>query len=96
MSLISNVFIIFVLAAVLCYYLAPMKIRWVILLIFSYIYYLAGGVRYLFFIMYSTIVVFLFGLAIDRLQKKNASAKVLKRVITVGVILSFLLLGINL
>ncbi|MBQ8086714.1 MAG: MBOAT family protein [Lachnospiraceae bacterium] len=94
MSLISNVFIIFVLAAVLCYYLAPMKIRWVILLIFSYIYYLAGGVRYLFFIIYSTIVVFLFGLAIDRLQKKNASAKVLKRVITVGVILSFLLLGI--
>ena len=90
MSLISNAFILFTMAAVICYYLAPAKIKWVVLLIFSYIYYLAGGVRYLFFILYSTIVVFLFGLAIDNLQHKNADNKVLKRVITIGVILSFL------
>ena len=94
MSLISNAFIIFVLAAVVCYYLVPAKVRWIILLIFSYIYYLAGGVRYLFFILYSTIVVYLFGLAIDRMQQKNTEAKVQKRVITFGVILSFLMLGI--
>ena len=66
----------------------------IILLIFSYIYYLAGGVRYLFFILYSTIVVYLFGLAIDRMQQKNTEAKVQKRVITFGVLLSFLMLGI--
>ena len=94
MSLISNAFIIFVIAAVVCYYLTPERIRWVILLIFSYIYYLAGGVRYLFFILYSTTVVYFFGIAIDRLQKKNASARVQKRVITIGVTLSFLLLCI--
>lgn len=90
MSLISNAFILFTMAAVICYYLAPAKIKWVVLLIFSYIYYLAGGMRYLFFILYSTIVVFIFGLAIDSLQNKNADNKVLKRVITFGVILSFL------
>ncbi len=94
MSLISNAFILFVVAAVCCYYLAPMKIRWVVLLAFSYVYYLAGGVRYLFFILYSTIVVYLFGLAIDHLQKKNASLKTQKRVITIGIVASFLMLGI--
>ncbi len=92
MSLISNAFILFVLAAVLCYYLAPAKIKWIVLLIFSYIYYLAGGVKYLFFILYSTIVVYLFGLAIDHLQKKDASEKTKKRVITLGVVMGFLML----
>lgn len=92
MSLISNAFILFVLAAVCCYYLAPEKVRWVVLLIFSFIYYLAGGIRYLFFILYSITVVYLFGLAIDHLQKKNASARVQKRVITLGVIAGLLLL----
>ena len=94
MSLISNIFIIFVLAAVLCYYIAPQKLRWIVLLIFNYTYYLAGGARYLIFILYSTIVVWLFGLAIDHLQEKNAPAKTLKRVVTLGVILGFLMLFI--
>lgn len=92
MSLISNAFILFVLATVCCYYLAPEKVRWVVLLIFSCIYYLAGGIRYLFFILYSITVVYLFGLAIDRLQKKNAPARVQKRVITLGVIAGLLML----
>ena len=92
MSLISNAFIIFTLAAVICYYLAPAKVKWVVLLIFSYIYYLQGGVRYLFFILYSTIVVYAFGRIIDHLQSKNAPAKIQKRVITFGVIVSFLCL----
>ena len=94
MSLVSNLFIIFVLLAVVCYYLAPAKVKWIVLLIFSYIYYLAGGVKYLFFILYSTVVVYSFGRWIDSLQKKNASAKVQKRVVTLGIILSFLMLGI--
>ncbi len=94
MSLISNAFILFVLAAVVCYYLAPSRVKWVVLLVFSCMYYLAGGVRYLFFILYSIIVVYLFGLGIDRLQRKNASAKTQKRVITLGVVLSLLMLFI--
>ena len=94
MSLVSNLFIIFVMAAVLFYYLTPGKYRWIILLCFSFIYYLAGGVRYLFFILYSIVVVYLFGRWIDYLQEKGAEAKVQKRVITFGIIMSFLMLGI--
>ena len=94
MSLVSNVFLIFVFAAVLFYYLVPAKLKWIVLLVFSYIYYLAGGVRYLFFILYSTIVVYLFGLWIDHLQKKEVPQKIQKRVITFGIIMSFLMLVI--
>ena len=94
MSLISNIFIIFILTAVICYYVVPSKIKWVVLLIFSYIYYLAAGVRYLFFILYSTVVVYLFGRIIDHMQSKNVSAKVQRRVAALGVVLSFLMLAI--
>ncbi|MCR5543956.1 MAG: MBOAT family protein [Eubacterium sp.] len=94
MSLVSNIFLIFVIFSVITYYVVPAKIKWVTLLIFSYIYYLAGGVRYLFFILYSTVVVYLFGLWIDNLQQKEKASKVQKRVVTFGIIASFLMLGI--
>ena len=79
-SLVSNIFLIFVIFSVITYYVVPAKIKWVTLLIFSYIYYLAGGVRYLFFILYSTVVVYLFGLWIDNLQQKEKASKVQNRV----------------
>ena len=56
MSLVSNLFLLFILAAVLVYYLVPDRIKWIVLLVFSYLYYLAGGVKYVFFILYSTLV----------------------------------------
>ena len=94
MSLVSNIFLIFVLAAVVVYYLAPAKLQWVVLLVFSYIYYLAGGARYLLFILYSTIVVYLFARWIDHLQEKNADPKVQKRVVTLGLICGFAMLAV--
>ena len=46
MSLVSNLFLLFVAVSVLVYYIVPHKFQWLVLLCFSYIYYLAGGVRY--------------------------------------------------
>ena len=45
MSLVSNLFILFVAASVLIYYLVPRRFQWIVLLAFSYIYYIAGGPR---------------------------------------------------
>lgn len=53
MSLVSNLFILFVAASVLIYYLVPRRFQWIVLLAFSYIYYIAGGPRYVVFILFS-------------------------------------------
>ena len=52
MSLVSNLFLLFVMASVLVYYIVPRKFQWIVLLIFSYIYYIAGGPRYVVFILF--------------------------------------------
>ena len=89
MSLVSNAFLLFVLAAVLLYYLVPRRAQWAVLLCFSYLYYAAGGVRYLFYIVYSTAVVYAFGRLIDHLQKKEAEKKVQKRAVILGLVCNF-------
>ena len=56
MSLVSNLFILFVAASVLVFYLIPHRFQWIVLFAFSYIYYIAGGPRYVVFILFSTLV----------------------------------------
>ncbi len=53
MSLVSNLFLLFVAASILIYYIVPRKSQWIVLLIFSYLYYIAGGPRYVVFILFS-------------------------------------------
>ena len=89
MSLVSNSFLLFTAAAVLVYYLAPARVRWLVLLVFSYFYYMAGGVRYLFFILYSTAVIFLFTLVIENRRKAGASAGALKALTAAGLVCNF-------
>ena len=55
MSLVSNLFLLFVAASILIYYIVPRKSQWIVLLIFSYLYYIAGGPRYVVFILFSTL-----------------------------------------
>ena len=43
MSLVSNLFLLFVAVSVLVYYIVPHKFQWLVLLCFSYIYYLSVG-----------------------------------------------------
>lgn len=84
MSLISNLFVLFVLAAVMVYYLTPQKYQWAALLGFSYLYYLSGNVRYLGFLLFSTAVTYLCALGIDRMQQAGKDPKKIRRVVTLG------------
>ena len=70
MSLVSNLFLLFVAASVLVYYIVPHKFQWLVLLCFSYIYYLAGGVRYVGFLLFSTLINLLL-----RKQKRKEAIK---------------------
>ena len=94
MSLVSNLFLLFVLAAVLVYYIAPGRVRWIVLLVFSYLYYIAGGVKYVFFILYSTLVIYLFALLIENRRAAGADAGKLKRLCALGLICNFGMLGV--
>ena len=92
MSLTSNLFLLFVAAAVIVYYLMPAKARWLVLLVFSYLYYMAGGARFAGFLLYSTAVTFISGLmtgrALDQKRKKAA-----RTFMILGIILNFGMLG---
>ena len=68
MSLVSNLFLIFVALSLLVYYIVPQKLQWIVLLVFSYIYYLAGGVRYVGFILFSTLVTWGIALAVEKAE----------------------------
>ena len=68
MSLVSNLFLLFVAAGVIVYYLVPAKWQWLVLLAFSYIYYIAGGIRYVGFLLFSTFVTWLTALAIEKME----------------------------
>lgn len=58
MSLISMKFLTFVAVAVIGYYLIPKRYQWIWLLAFSYIYYASSGMKYLVFLLYTTVVTY--------------------------------------
>lgn len=91
MSLVSNLFILFVLSSVLLYYLIPEKYRWWILLASSYCYYLVSGAEYVFFILFSTIVTYTCGRFIEWASTSKSKAK---RWLILGLVLNFGCLGI--
>ena len=72
MSLVSNLFLLFVAASILIYYIVPRKSQWIVLLIFSYLYYIAGGPRYVVFILFSTLVTWLMALLIEKAEGKES------------------------
>ena len=49
MSFVSVHFLIFTAICVAGYFIIPKKWRWIWLLLFSYLYYMAAGVRFLFY-----------------------------------------------
>ena len=71
----------------LLYYLLPKKMRWWGLLLTSYIYYLAAGTKYFPFLLFSTIITYLCGLAIE--HEVNQDKKKAKRYLIIGLILNF-------
>ena len=92
MSLVSNLFLLFVLASVLVYYIVPHKWQWLVLLVFSYIYYVAGGPRFVVFILFSTIVTWLAALMIEKMEAQE-NHKTARNILILGLILNFGMLG---
>lgn len=92
MSLVSNMFIIFVAVSVCIYYILPMKYRWWGLLVCSYWYYLASGIQYIFFILFSTIVTYLSAAAVKRYMEE--SRKKAKIFLILGLVFNIGMLGI--
>lgn len=73
MSYTTIVFFIFVAVTVLAYYLFPVKNKkWVVLLIASYIFYFFTGFRYAFFILFTTLSIWLAALIVERISKASA------------------------
>ena len=93
MSLISNMFLLFVVTAVLFYYIVPKKLQWIVLLIFSYLYYVSGNAKYLVYILFSTCVTYLFGRWIDSCYKQGRSIKSAKKIVALGLVLNLGMLG---
>jgi len=70
MPFTSLTFLGFVAASVVAYYVVPQRFRWIVLLIASYVFYMAGGLVTVFYILFTTAVTYLAGLALGHLNGK--------------------------
>ncbi len=59
MAFTSTLFILFAILVIGLYFAVPKRMQWWVLLGASYLFYLAAGVEYLFFILYTTLVTYL-------------------------------------
>lgn len=77
MSFTTINFILFAAAAVLLYFLLPLKkYKWTVLLAASYFFYLCAGYKFAAFILFTTISTYLFALRIEKVsQKSKATVK---------------------
>lgn len=92
MSLVSNVFILFVAVSVIVYYLLPKRFRWWALLTSSYVYYLAAGPKYIVFILFSSVVTYLAGRGIESYLERDKTWA--KRILILGLVLNFGMIGV--
>ena len=73
--------------------MVPRKSQWIVLLIFSYLCYIAGGPLYVGFILFSTLVTWLMALLIEKAEGKE-NHKGARKLLILGLILNFGMLGI--
>ena len=100
MSFASLPFVGLVAAGVILYYLVPKKLQWVVLLLASMVFYLAGGVKSAVWLVLVAAVTWLTGLLLARQnarpapdkQAKAAVRRVKKRICAVCAVLCFWLL----
>lgn len=69
MSFTSFAYLVYVAAACVLYYVLPKKFQWMILLVFSYVFYALAGVKLLGFLLFTTLTTWLAGLAIAAEQE---------------------------
>lgn len=68
MAFVSIQFLLFLLAVCVIYFILPGKVRWTWLLISSYAFYLINDIRAVIFLILTTVIVFIAGLALGRLN----------------------------
>ena len=71
MSIVSYEFLLFLAISILCYYIVPKKLQWVILLLASVVFYAFAGVRYLTVVGTTAVVVYILAM----LMQKNLDAQ---------------------
>lgn len=90
MAFTSVQFLAFLLLAVAGYYLIPRRFQWMWLLVFSYLYYMASGVKLVFFLLFTTLTTYGAARILESLQKKSRK----KLVLIGGLLLNFGMLGV--
>jgi len=71
MVFISWTIVLFLAAAVIVYYLVPVRARWTVLLAASTVFYLSGGVKPVFYLLFTTATTYSAGLLLDRLNARR-------------------------
>lgn len=66
MSFTSLEYLLYVLLSAACYYILPKRMQWIVLLVFSYVFYALAGWKLLFFLLFTTASTFLAGSVIQR------------------------------
>jgi alginate O-acetyltransferase complex protein AlgI len=66
-------FILFILVLFLVYYIMPKKYQWILLLLASYLFYSIAGVKYLIYILATTLSTYFISLRLNQLQTAQAS-----------------------
>lgn len=69
MSVLSLQFVLFLLILLICYYIVPLKYRWIVLLIGSYGFYLAGNWKCVFLILFTTVQTYFAAIGLDRINR---------------------------
>lgn len=71
----SYFYVLFLLAAVVLYYLLPKNWRWLELLLVSCVYYLISAKKYIVFLLFSTVTIYLAGRLIEQVNNKFEEKK---------------------
>ena len=75
MSFVSLEFLIFIIISLVAYYILPKKIQWTVLLIVSYLFFLSGGLRTIYYLLFTTAVTYGVGRYLSYCNELNDIAK---------------------
>ena len=71
MSIISLQFLVFVLGVILCYFIVPKKWQWVVLFIANILFYISFGLKYIGYILFTSVVTYLTALKLAQVSKEG-------------------------
>lgn len=70
MSILSVPFAVFLFLLLLCYYVTPIKYRWIVLWVGSYAFYAAGNWKWLAFLVFTTLQTYLTGRYLEKINDR--------------------------